>query len=224
MNLNCVLVGAAAAACVTGTALADSVNVTFDGIGGNLGQTVGFTLSGGLHFADGSTNRTGYAGQLSHTVDGVSYKTYCTELTQWAGNGVFEKIALPDAPQPGSGMGQTKADAIYRLYNATNLADDIDTSAKAAAFQAVIWEVIYDFDGSESDISLASGKLAMTGVDATLFSLYSSYATGTGNKDPHIIVISNNDRQDQILSVPLPGAAAMAGLGMLGLVSRRRRA
>ena len=230
------LAGMAVAMCATNVVLADdshdghsdnSVNVTFNGTS-TYGGTVGMTLSGDLHFQDGSSSRNGYAGQLNNTVDGAAFKTYATEITQWAGSGEFQVIDLAqfstDSEDDESQAGEEKADAIYRLYNSTNRSDDINTNAKAIAFQAVIWEIIYDYDGeSASDISLTKGNLAMTGVDSTLFNLYKGFATSSASEDIHVIVISNEDNQDQILSVPLPGAAAMAGLGLLGLTTRRRR-
>ncbi len=225
MRSSILLVGAALAAGLAGIASADTVNVIYNGTTGNLGRNVTVTLSGGNYFQNGASSSTVWAGQYSHNVDGIDFKTYCTELTQWAGSGVFTKVALSDAPQPGSGMGQLKADAIYRLFNATNKGVDINTSAKAAAFQAVIWEIVYDYNGTETDINKSMGNVKFgTGINAGLFSLYAGYATAqSGDTTPRVIAMTNDTRQDQILVVPLPGAAAMAGVGLLGLTTRRRR-
>ncbi len=119
----------AGAASVAG---ADTVTVVFDGISGNLGQSVTVQLSGGLFFGDGGSSHGLWVGQLSNTIEGVPNKTFCTELTQWAGSGEFEVVTVDQAPNPGNAMGQTKADAIYRLYNATDRGGDITTNAMAA--------------------------------------------------------------------------------------------
>ncbi len=207
-----------------GVASADSVNLTYDGQGA-YGNTITVSLSGGLFFQNGSSSSNIWAGQLAVTVDGQSIDVYCTELTQWAGSGVFDVIALPDAPRPGEGMGQAKADAIQQLYNATNGAMDIDTNAEAAAFQAVIWEIVYDYDGTEATMSTAAGNVQMLGINNSLFNLYRGFASANGDKTPYVAAYTNETYQDMLFTViPLPGAAMMAGFGLAGIAIRRRRA
>ncbi|VAX40708.1 hypothetical protein MNBD_PLANCTO03-873 [hydrothermal vent metagenome] len=212
----CVLAASLAAA----TAHADSVPVTFDGISGNYGSGISVTLSGGYTFADGASSKGIWAGQLSHTIDGIATLTYCIELTQWADSGTYDRVAVAE----GSGMmGQEKAEAIYRLFNATNGTQDIDTNTEATAFQAAIWEIVYDFD---SGINIAGGNVQFGGVSNNLFNLYTGYATDLqGDITPNVIAYTNDQFQDQLSMqvVPLPGVAAMAGLGLGGMAIRRRR-
>ncbi|MCC7389727.1 MAG: PEP-CTERM sorting domain-containing protein [Phycisphaerales bacterium] len=211
-----------AVASLAAGASADSVNITFDGVSGNLGGTVSINLSGGLSFADGSHNKSVWAGQLSHTIDGEASKTYCTELTQWAHSGVYDIVDVANAPNSGP-MGQDKAEAIYRLFNATNGGLDVNSDKKAKAFQAIIWEIVYDFS---SGTNLNSGKVKISGISDYWFNTFASFANNLqGNAAPTVIAYTNQQYQDQLgmRMVPLPGAAAMAGLGLGGIAIRRRR-
>ena len=218
-----VMLTAIAAAGLAGVASADTVNVVFGGISGNYGKSVDIQLSNGLKFGDGSSYKSGiWAGQLTHIIDGVSEKTYCTELTQWAHSGIFDIVDVEDAPKPGSGMGAEKAAAIYALFNSTNRAQDINTNKEAAAFQAVIWEIVYDYEGSNSDFNISAGSVKISGIDSALFNLFKGYAQ-SGSTAASVVAISNPNYQDQLRIVPLPSAAGMAGLGLLALSAKRRR-
>jgi len=208
------------AASLAAAAHADPVPVTFDGISGNLGTGATVSLSGGYSFANGSSSMYIWAGQLTHTIDGIETLTYCIELTQWVGSGTYNRV---DVAQGSNQMGQEKAEAIYRLFNATNGTQDIDTNAEAAAFQAAIWEIIYDYDGG---INIAGGNVQFAGISNSLFNLYTGYATDLqGDITPNVVAYTNDQYQDQLgmQVVPLPGVAAMAGLGLGGMAIRRRR-
>ncbi|HZW11211.1 MAG TPA: hypothetical protein VFF69_15015 [Phycisphaerales bacterium] len=224
MSARFVLAGAAVAAGISVAASGDTVSVVYQGTSGNLGQEITVSLSGGLFFQDGGSNNNVWAGQYSQSIDGAAVKTYCTELTQWAGSGEFDVVSLDQAPNPGPGIGQLKAEAVYQLFNATNRGSDIDTSAEAAAFQATLWEIVYEYEGQASDLALGAGRVRMSGVNSALFDLYKGLAADSdGDKSAVVTALVNQSRQDQMRIVPLPGAAAMAGLALAGLAGARRR-
>lgn len=222
MKKNVLIIGAALAAS-SACALADGVTLTYDGQGDN-GALVSVALNGGLFFENGASNASLWAGELLHSVEGNQITTYCTELTQWVGSDEYCVLALEDAPIPGSGMGAEKAEAIYRLYNATNDASDVDSDNKAVAFQAVIWEIVYEYEGSESDLNLFAGNVEFTGVNSAWFDTYADFASDpNGDDSPRVIAYGSETSQDQLAIVPLPSVAALAGVGLAGLVGRRQR-
>ncbi len=203
-------------------ASADSVNISFDGISANYGRGVDVALSGGLTFADGDPTKRVWAGQLSHTVNGESLKTFCTELTQWAHSGVYDIIEVAGAPATDP-MGAGAAQAIYRLFNATNGGADIDSNDKGAAFQAVVWEIAYDFN---IGLSLGAGRVQIGGVSNTWFNTFKQFAMDPqGDASPNTIAYTHEQWQDQLgpRPIPLPGTAAMGVVGLVTLGSRRRR-
>jgi hypothetical protein len=218
---------AVGAAAVGGAAWADPIDVTFVGKG-PLGHNATVELDGaaGLAFQNGASKLTVWAGQLVHRLDsGPSFLTFCTEIEQWAGSGQYTLTTVPNAPKPGAGMGQAKADALYALYNATG-GGQVSTNKQAAAFQALIWLIVYDFDGSDSNtLDLNSGNVKISGIDSSAFNQLKGLVLDSGRDTSmgNLRVLSSPDRQDQLMLIPLPGPAALAGLGLLGVALRRRR-
>lgn len=226
--------------CLAGGAGAATVNMNFTGVG--MYRT-------GLNLSDNGVAKNGVtAAELRWTAvssnynpiqTGQNFKTFCTDLFQYAGNGVMEVAPLSSAPVPGPGMGTIRAGLIQKLY-AAKFSESDDSNDKAAAFQLAIWEIIYD--DSFNAAAVGSGRVAAgLGIDGGDFMLTNQTTTfknlvngfldaAFAETTPMNLIalvspnsVSGAPRQDQIYMAPLPTATALAGVGLLGLGSLRRR-
>lgn len=196
------------------TAFADQVEVEYLGSQGNAGRAALVSLSGGLAFNDGSTNKMVWAGTRSFLIDGQLLRTYATELTSSNGNGTFEQLSAIEA------LGQIKGNALNALF-AANSNGNLANREQTVAFQALIWEIVYDFDGSEQSLDITDGNVRVRMINRTMFENMKSAAMRNGPST--LDLIASDDFNNNILVVPLPSTAALAGLGLAGLVSIRRR-
>ncbi len=215
-------------------ALSETVDVAYAGKG--LGKNVKVTLNG-------NTSNV-FSGQLFHNISGTlddgtvldgTYTTFCTELSQYTNSNTnpFEVVDVEDAPVPGP-MGAVKAQAITDLYayaGGLQLQNSGNggTNNFASAFQIAIWEVVYDYDGTEASLGVTTGDLLVkssnsnplySGVQAHLDDLFSAIGMNAVIDDLHALV--NDSYQDQIIIVPLPASLLMGTAG-LGLIWLRRR-
>jgi hypothetical protein len=94
----------------------------------------------------------------------------------------------------------------------------------------MLWEVVYDFDGSSQSLDLHSGRLAFGMVDDATFDALKRIALGRSGGDAEVSMITSEVFGDHfrfdpdMRIIPLPSAAALAGAGLLGVAVRRRRA
>lgn len=236
MKTSTMLCGAVAAlSCLTGAAVAGPIAVDFRGTA--LGKSASVTFMSGDSSA--FTNRNLFVGQLVHRLGtGASAKdfiTYCIDLTQYAGDGTFNLTPLHNAPLTNPAphnkwqLVHGQVDAINSLYNASF--DSVDTNAKAAAFQAAIWEIVFDWESVDGGTFSAGNTANMTGgrvrinnnVSNSLYAGYLNAAVAGADKSGRVAAITSLDKQDQLVVIPLPSAGAMAGAGMLLVGARRRR-
>ncbi len=228
-----VLIAAMVAAGVAGPAGAGIVNVQYTGKGS--GSTVQVTF--------GSTTKNVFAGQLKHTISGGigpdavyngDWLTYCAELTQNTSTSVLPFSVVPLSALPGSApMGADKAAAILEVYAAAGSQPHTTATSNdyATAFQLVIWEIIHDFapGSGAGGLSLTGGSFTAretngSALPASIVTIADTLfaAVGTGGS-ANVVGISNGSRQDQIVPIPAPGAAAMAGIGLVLIARRHRR-
>ena len=166
----------------------------------------------------------------------TSFVAWCVELTQSFNFGVSYDYSLVDGSTYHFGNilsdpNNHRATDLSRLFTAAATNHFVFDSVGAAAFQAGIWEIVYEQDaglgynflngtlhGAPED---PANQMSFDTVNGFLMNL-NQYAAGY-----HIDVLTNGAQQDFLVaSVPEPETWAMlvAGLGVIGLVRRRRRA
>lgn len=222
-----VLGGAAA-----GVARADTVEVRFVESGNARAITVSgvrnVTVNAG-ELVHQFRNGTGDAAGLSGLI-----RTFCTEVTQNVNSNwqVFNLTDAANAPSPGVGMGAAKAEMLAKLYDVA-AGQQHQTANFAAAFQMMVWEIVYDFDPSvagSANLSRTDGAIAFSSGGSyfgAVSSIFETLRTGVlasnGIGAVNLRAIVNGGSQDQLVMIPLPSAGLLAGAGLLGVVGVRRR-
>jgi len=184
--------------------------------------------------------------------NGGNFNSFCTELTQTINQGEFvtyDTTQLNVAPKPADsrfphldgGMGLFRAGLIQDLANKHYAS--ITDNVTAAAFQISVWALVYETDGSQIvsdgdgspnnayhgiDVLSGSFTLAELGVPGSLRSqvanLANTWLAGLNSVTlSSLLALSNPDRQDQVIVIPLPAPVLMAGLGLLAIPLMRRR-
>jgi len=157
--------------------------------------------------------------------------TFCADLAQdvFPGYALYQVEPLAAAPQPGTPMGPVKAQAIADVWAAA-AGQQFTSAPHAAAMQMMIWEIVYDFNGSVASLDAGSGNVQyiITQTSQAYFnntlSIFNSFkaAIGSGGDLSTLRAVTNADNQDQLVFIPAPGALALLGAAAL-IVGRRRR-
>lgn len=224
------------AVCGVAASAADTVNVKFNGT--VRGQNVKITFAGNTSDV--------FAGQLSHTFSGGvglgaklngTQITYCTDLAQFVATNttLFNVVQVETMPTPA--MGSAKANAIRDIYgwangSQFNAATTTSNNEFAAAFQMAIWAIVYNYD------SVTLGSISLTGpgvtikntngtsITGSLLTAFNNIVANVGGglrNGQEVFGVSNASFQDQLVIIPNPAPAMIAGAGVLGLVGIRRR-
>lgn len=232
-----ILMAAAGLVCTAQAATANPITVKWEGT--NQGSNVKINITGRASDV--------FAGQLRHTfTNGSGFasglngtrRTFCADLDQHVGGtSTFTVVAPAQLSVRNAPLGQARADALADLFFSHYLtaSDAAASNDLATAFQILVWEIIYDYDGlSTASIDLAAGDLRVTrtngsalsaGVVAQFATLLTSVGSGVGVGAVGFYAVQSGTKQDQLLYVPgvIPAPGAAAALGLAGLVAARRR-
>lgn len=230
------IAGAAAASANATTWTMTFTNVTPSSI-------VGINYNGARSFSAapaGSYNSV-YAGRMQWNGPyGKSYTTYCTQLNEyisWNQTVTYTETEIenvPDAPGSPGPMGSIKAallrDLYARHYATVKASSSNDLNA---AFQVAVWEITHENINAANaaaavgQLNVLTGALQMNGANAGVLSAATNLLNGLGfggfKSFDGLVGLSHLTAQDQLIVVPVPVPALMAGLGLLGIAALRRR-
>jgi len=217
------------------SAFADTVDMRFLGTG--IGRSVTITTpSRSLNVVAGQlrhafSNGTGAASVLSGELI-----TYCTDVNQFVSSTVRNYTVVPVGQAPsGQAMGSEKASAVAAIFAAaggTQFASTVSADF-ACAFQLAIWEVVNDYDPAVGPASLSlstgtfratptTGAAVWSSVDTLVNGFFAKASSKSSVNPGDIMAIASPTYQDQLVSVPAPGAVVLTSLG-LSLLERRTR-
>lgn len=178
---------------------------------------------------------------LSGPVNLGSFISFCIELNENIRVGDTYKFDVNNAAIMG-GVGGGNPDpldartaALYQAFAMGTLDDydydnsgdgglsaNMDRKLTAAALQAAIWELEEEQAIEDTDGNSRVRALANFYVDTLSLQLVQQ---GLGSKVRvlNMWTMNGGHAQDLLVMIPLPGASAMAGLGLLAVGTRRRR-
>ena len=217
--------------CFAGAASAQTIDVRF--VGSGAGESITVTspsVNGGL-----------FAGQLRHELSNPlggtpvdmagTRNTYCIDLGQYVATNTTTYAYL-DTNAPSIFTGNAAIDArltaISWLFSRDGAAaSSTSDNAVAAGMQVALWEVITDWDPNVGRASLDLGSGAfMAGASPAVLAQANAFLDnaipGLG-LPADVAILADGVFQDQITLVPTPGAALVAGTGILWMMGRRRR-
>ena len=159
-----------------------------------------------------------------------TFLAYCVDPFQYASTSFT--LYNDNVPDLTGFFGATRAAEIGTLYNyayaGTVGPSTATTNLNAAAFQLALWEIAND------DGNLATGLVHTTGtttpaVVTAAQSLLTYVGSNTSGPAQYTFKLyTSADRQDYLVAIPVPEpetyAMLLAGLGLLGVIARRRKA
>jgi len=202
----------AAAVAVAAPAFADTVNLS------------GFTFDPATSVSVSSPNYSGRAGQFTGLLNGNSFLTYCTDLSQTFNfNTNYTDYSVVDGV---SVWGAQKSLDLDRWISWLDQSGYPINAAMSAASQAAVWEILYEGSGS---YDLAAGTFMGTSGDAATQDYMNSVnwaGLSSVTVTLHVDQLYSREHQDFLVTTPVPEpstyALFVAGLAGIGFIARRR--
>lgn len=202
----------AAALAVTAPAFADTVNLS------------GFTFTPATSVTVSSPNYSGQAGQFTGLLNGSSFLTYCTDLSQtFSFNTNYTDYTVVDGATVWGAQRSLDLDRWISWLDQGGLPID---AAMSAASQAAVWEILYETSGT---YDLAAGSFKATSGDAPTQAYLNTVnwaGLSTVAVTLHVDQLYSREHQDFMVTTPVPEpstyALFAAGLAGIGFVARRR--
>lgn len=215
----------------------DSVTMTHSGYGAKDIMTIwggghsGLTVYSGL-FTFNKTASTG----TGNLIDNGTIGGFCMDLSEYLASGskTYEVLNVAEGPKPttflGGGMGQVKAQYLSELwgryFDSSWMAGGTYTAtqnAQAAAFQAAVWEVIYEDMPMTSagwdvtiDSTVGDKGFRATGLNYTLANSWLHGLTGT-YQGTSLAALSSCGTQDVLVAIPEPATVAFLAFGLIAV-------
>lgn len=217
MSRTCLIAAFAIVSCA-GLANADTYTLRYDGHGD--GRTVNYSTDSGAHY-----NGT-FAGEFrwfrtgsTPSIPNGEMSTFCIQLTESnpsVGSSETYTLVDPANAPDGANMGADRRNLMNELFGRYFATLDLNNDDQCAAFQISVWEIVYD-----SGVALNGGSFRVQN-GGSWYSTAQTWLNSLDGTGPMATTraLTNGSRQDHI--IPTPGAAALAGLGLLA-VGRRRR-
>lgn len=160
---------------------------------------------------------------------------------------VHDLTTIPEWPPYPGPMNSTQVGLVEDLYaryidketgqlrSGTSLTDSYDYNTAASAFQLVLWEISHEaiqegtLNNGRTELTLDLGAFRadtsshVTGGNAADLIMSSLGDGGWKTMGGNLIGLTNETYQDQLMVVPLPMPALLAGIGLAGAVVMRRR-
>lgn len=199
-------------------------------------------------FSDrGTSSMSQLNNQTASALDGQIINTFCTDIMESVDNRWqrYEVRDVTQAPVNGRGdsaaMGADRGGRLAQLYNyglAQGLLDSMGgwasnassaaNNAMAAAWQVLVWEIVFDNPNDSNWASTGALRFGTMGSDIrNFFVMFRDASAAYDEVLGGLRGVARSGSQDQLVIIPLP-PAALAGLGLMGLVAganyvRRRR-
>lgn len=190
-------------------------------------------FSNGSATVDVSTDPWGNigAGQFSGTLDGASFLTYCTDLSQsfgWNTTYSYKLVANGST----HGFTTAQADLLGKLYTRAGQVQNTDQSV---AFQLSVWEIMNDANPASvtgGNFYLFSGASTQQRLLANTWLTEINQFNATRSFDAQrlysgvaqdFVVFTQLPPDLTINRVPEPGTVLLAGLALAGLLTTHRR-